>query len=164
MPSSRQLSTFMQAQPKEPTAQEKPALSFDSTAYYQSLVDRNTRRGHAIRKCGKGMILGGGIAASVGFLSALLAEENRKDKEDFESDFSEMVNYSGAVMMIGGAAVLVSGFVVKSVGSSRLRRARRYQRKLDRYKMKQQHALEMQVFPLVDPVNGQFGGMLAMNF
>lgn len=110
------------------------------------------------------MILGGGIAASVGFLSALQAEENRKDKEDFESDFSEMVNYSGAVMMIGGAAVLVSGFVVKSVGSSRLRRARRYQRKLDRYKMKQQHALEMQVFPLVDPVNGQFGGMLAMNF
>ena len=71
-------------------------------------------------------------------MSDIRTEENRKDKEDFESDFSEMVNYSGAVMMIGGAAVLVSGFVVKSVGSSRLRRARRYQRKLDRYKMKKQ--------------------------
>lgn len=167
MPTQQQLSAYLQtqsaAQPQSALspAQNASALGVDSTDYYQSLIDRYTESGKSFRKSGGGMVLGGGICFGIGALAFLMTDQNWRSQDDA---FNDVVEFSSVFMLIGGAAVFTAGFVLKGVGSAKLRRARRFQDRLDHYKMKQGYTLKMQVLPLIDPVNGQFGGMMAMNF
>lgn len=162
---------YVQAQPM----QASPAFGYDSTAYYQSMIDRYTQSGRGMRRAGNGMMIGGGIATGVGaammvagFASAV---ENCNDYDSYYGEYNcdadgedAALLVAGYLAMFAGVAVFTTGAVVKIVGGTKLRRAERYEDKLNSYKMRQQYSVKMQLLPLVDPINNVYGGQLAFNF
>ncbi|MBR4783634.1 MAG: hypothetical protein IK012_00040 [Fibrobacter sp.] len=166
----QQQPNYVQAQPVQ---QANPVFGYDSTAYYQSLIDRYTQSGRGMRRAGNGMMIGGGIATGVGIAMMVAGFASAVDncvEDSYYDDYCEADGGDAAMVLVGylatfaGAAVFTTGAVVKIVGGTKLRRAERYEDKLNSYKMRQQYSLQMRVVPVVDPINNVFGGQLAFNF
>ena len=158
----------MQPQPMEPQANS--AFGIDSTEYYQSLIDRYTTSGNKLNGAGIGMMIGGGIGAGVGLILFIAGmsqietcDDGYSDDHSCEDD-GAVAAISGYLLMIGGAAVFSVGLPLKIVGGSKLRRANRYNDILMRYQMKRQYSMKLRLNPLIDPINNNFGGQLALEF
>ena len=153
-----------QQQATAPVAQQQPAvmLEADSTAYYESMIDKYTQSGNSTRRAGKGMMLGGGIGAAVGLLMIVGACSD--DDEDSNNNCNSTLASTGLLLMFSGATVFGIGTIVKIVGSSKIRRARRYEDRFQKYRMRQQYSMKLRFDPLIDPINKQVGGNLALNF
>ena len=156
-------------QPQQLPAQANPAYDFDSTAYYQSLIDKYTTSGTKLRKAGNGMMIGGGIGAVVG-LAMFIA--GMSDAECTENEYGTGETCTtdnglavvGYLALLGGAGVFSTGLVIKIVGGSKLRKANRYNDMLSRYQMKQQYSMRLRLNPLVDPAKQNVGAKLALDF
>jgi hypothetical protein len=153
-----------QQQATAPVAQQQPAvmLEADSTAYYESMIDKYTQSGNSTRRAGKGMMLGGGIGAAVGLLMIVGACSD--DDEDSNNNCNSTLASTGLLLMFSGATVFGIGTIVKIVGSSKIRRARRYEDRFQKYRMRQQYSMKLRFDPLIDPINKQVGGNLALDF
>lgn len=153
-----------QQQATAPVAQQQPAvmLEADSTAYYESMIDKYTQSGNSTRRAGKGMMLGGGIGAAVGLL--MLVGACSDDDENSNNNCNSTLASTGLLLMFSGATVFGIGTIVKIVGSSKIRRARRYEDRFQKYRMRQQYSMKLRFDPLIDPINKQVGGNLALDF
>jgi hypothetical protein len=158
----------MQAQPAP--YQPNPAFGYDSTLYYQSIIANYTQSGNKFRRIGNGMMIGGGIGAGVGLILFIAGMSQIETCDDgYSDDYSceddgAVAAISGYLLMIGGAAVFSVGLPLKIVGGSKLRRANRYNDILMRYQMKRQYSMKLRLNPLIDPINNNFGGQLALEF
>ena len=148
-------------QPAPQQMQANPVDSYDSTAYYLDLIQQYTESGNKIRKVGKGLMFGGGIGAAVG-LGLILAATSSCD----DDSPCNMEGYGaiGVVMLFTGLPVFGVGTIVKMVGSGKIRRALRYEDRLNKYKMRQQYSLRLRFDPLINPINKKAGANLAMEF
>ena len=145
--------------------QANAAFGPDSTMYYQSLIDKYTISGNKTRRAGKIMMITGGIGAGVGLLLLASAGGTDCDRYDNEcKDGIEETSDAGALLLLGGGAVFTTGLILKIVGGSKLRKARRYEDSLQKYKMRQQYSLKLRFDPLIDPINKRAGANLAMEF
>ena len=158
-------------QPEVQPLQASPAFGYDSTQYYQSLVDRYTQSGRKLRGAGAGMMIGGGIGAGVGVVMMVAGLAGAVDNcAESSADVCEAEGDDAAMFVVGylativGATVFTTGIVVKAIGGSKLRKAQRYEDKLNSYKMRQQYSLKMRVLPVIDPINNVYGGQLAFDF
>lgn len=161
----------MQAQPAP--YQPNPAFGFDSTLYYQSIISNYIQSGNKFRKVGNGMMIGGGIGAGVGLLLFIAGmsqmetcEEDYSSYDEYSSceDYGAITAISGYLLMFGGVAVFSVGLPLKIVGGSKLRKANRYNDILMRYQMKRQYSMKLRLNPLIDPINNNLGGQLALEF
>ena len=134
--------------------QANPAFGVDSTAYYQSIIDRYTRSARTLRHTGNGMVIGGSIAAPLCLYLMLLGLVN--DNADMAA-----FSYLGA---IAGGAVLGTGIALKIVGNVKLRKAGRYQKILSQHMMRRQYSMKLHVNPFINPINNNAGAQLALEF
>ena len=148
MPQQQQAAQPVQMQ-AAPVQQANPAFGYDSTAYYMDMINVYTEAA-----VGVGMLVVGAQES---------CDEDAWGRETCTSNSDELAG-TGAFVMIGGALVFGAGTIVKIVGSSKIRRARRYEDRLQKYKMRQQSSLKLRFDPLIDPINKQVGGNLALNF
>jgi len=165
-PQDQAMQQQMQAAPVQ---QANPAFGYDSTDYYMSMIQQFTESGNNIRRSGKGMMLGGGIGAGVGLiLLAIGAQEGSCETNAYGQETceikSEGLAVTGLIIMASGAMVFGVGTIVKMVGGIKLRRAIRYEDRLQKYKMKQQYSMKLRFDPLIDPINKKAGASLAMEF
>jgi len=82
--------------------------------------------------------------------------------EDHEGN--ENIAIAGYCVFLGGAAVFTTGVVVKIVGGSKLRKAERFRNSLVQYNYRRQHALQLQIEPLINARKGSYGSRLSLNF
>ncbi|WP_173379978.1 hypothetical protein [Fibrobacter succinogenes] len=145
-----------------------PVFDDDSITYYQSLVDKYTRSGRKMRGAGSGLMIGGGILAGVGLAMMVSGfagiVEQCADESVCEDDEDAVVYVLGAYGLGIGATAFTTGIALKIVGGTKLRRAQRYEDRLNSYKQRQQYTLKMRVVPVLDPINNVYGGQLAFSF
>ena len=84
--------------------------------------------------------------------------------EDHCDDDGAISYIAGYLILLGGAAVFTAGVVVKIVGGSKLRKAERYRNSLVQYNYRRQHALQLQIEPLINARKGSYGSRLSLNF
>lgn len=150
--------------------QANPAFAFDSTVYYQSLIDKYTKSALDFRKTGKGLMLGGGIGAAAGlvmFIVGIAGTETCDDDYDSDcggNDEATLMLLGGYLAMIGGGCVFATGITLKIIGNTKLRRANRYNDILARYQMRRQYSMKLKLQPQIDPSNSNIGGRLALDF
>ena len=158
--------------------QANPAFGFDSTVFYQSLIDSYTNSGNSLRRTGKGMMVGGGIGAGVGLVMFIIGIANAEEtcdeyydsyygsyREDCSTNGDEAaLAVAGYLTMIAGSAIFSTGIVLKIVGNAKLRKANRYNDILARYHMRRQYSMKLKVQPKIDPINNNIGGRLALEF
>ena len=157
------------AQPQYAPAQYPPQyyqqiFYDDSVAYYQNMIEIYTQSGNSKRRTGNAMMIGGGIAAAIGGVMMIggLAEMNC-DEDHCDNDGA--ISYlAGYLILLGGAAVFTTGVVVKIVGGSKLRKAERFRNSLVQYNYRRQHALQLQIEPLINARKGAYGSRLSLNF
>lgn len=150
----------------------------DSVAFYQELVDRYTEVGTRQRQNG-GVWLGVGIGSAVvggvmtfmGFVQAVSHCDSEYDEYGNErctnSDPSDMIlMVGGYTFLLAGTAGIVTGITLKVTGGVKLRRARRYQEKLDYWREEPLgiSALEWKITPLVLPEEKALGAAVALGF
>ena len=164
------------AQPQYAPAQYPPQyyqqiFYDDSTAYYQNLIERYSRSGNSMRRGGNAMMIGGGITFGVGILMMVTAAADASNDcyyNDYscqeDRDDAENVAVAGYLIAIGGGAVFTTGLVLKIVGGSKLRKAERFRNSLVQYNYRRQHALQLQIEPLINARKGSYGSRLSLNF
>ena len=150
----------------------------DSVAFYQELVDRYSEVGSRQRQNG-GVWLGvgigsavvGGVMAIMGVVQAVSHCDSEYDEYGNErctnSDPNDMIlMFGGYTFLLAGTAGIVTGITLKITGGIKLRRARRYQEKLDYWREEPQgiSALELKIMPLVLPQEKAMGAALALGF
>lgn len=146
------------------------AFDYDSTSFYEDLIQQNTESGNKIRRVGKGMMLGGGIGAGLGLAfiylgaTAIDCETDKYGNETCQPNSGEILIPAGVIAMIGGAMVFGAGTIVKLVGGIKIRKARHYEIKFQKYQRKQQYSVKLRFDPLIDPINKMAGVNLAMEF
>ena len=152
-------------------AQPNPAFAFDSTLYYQSLIDRYSTSGNRFRRVGNGMMIGGGIGAGFGLFLFIVGMSQIDYCDDYsynddgcDNDEGVLAALSGYILMIGGVTVFTVGVPLKIVGGAKLRRADRYHDILLKYQMRRQYSLKLRAAPMIDPINNSLGGKLALDF
>ena len=158
MPQQQAPAQPMIAQPQVQTwpPQANPAFGEpDSTAFYQSLINRYMESGNHLRSTGKAMMLSGGIATPVCFV-LMLAAAGSNDETVF------LIGYMGT---LAGIAIFSTGLTLKIIGSSKLRKANRYNDRLMRHQMRRQYySMNLHLNPIIDPINNNIGGALALEF
>ena len=152
------------AQPQYPPQYYQQVFYDDSTAYYQNMIETYTESGNSKRRTGKVMMMGGGIAAGIGGLMMLGGIMDMECTEDHCDDDGAITYLAGYCIVIGGAAVFSTGLVFKIVGGSKLRKAERYRNSLMQYNYRRQHALQLQIEPLINARKGAYGSRLSLNF
>lgn len=164
------------AQPQYAPAQYPPQyyqqiFYDDSVAYYQNLIERYSRSGNSMRRGGNAMMIGGGITFGVGILMMVTAAADASNDcyyNDYscqeDRDDAENVAVAGYLIAIGGGAVFTTGLVLKIVGGSKLRKAERFRNSLVQYNYRRQHALQLQIEPLINARKGSYGSRLSLNF
>ena len=164
------------AQPQYAPAQYPPQyyqqiFYDDSVAYYQNLIERYSRSGNSMRRGGNAMMIGGGITFGVGILMMVTAAADASNDcyyNDYscqeDRDDAENVAVAGYLIAIGGGAVFTTGLVLKIVGGSKLRKAERFRNFLVQYNYRRQHALQLQIEPLINARKGSYGSRLSLNF
>lgn len=164
------------AQPQYAPAQYPPQyyqqfFYDDSVAYYQNLIERYSRSGNSMRRGGNAMMIGGGITFGVGILMMVTAAADASNDcyyNDYscqeDRDDAENVAVAGYLIAIGGGAVFTTGLVLKIVGGSKLRKAERFRNSLVQYNYRRQHALQLQIEPLINARKGAYGSRLSLNF
>ncbi len=95
----------------------------EMSVIFPSNVFASATGGQRMRRAGKGMMIGGGIATGVGFLAYLggLAAINNSSADGGYGGF--MLAYCGMIDFVVGAGVLAGGIAVYCVGNGRIRRA-----------------------------------------
>ena len=157
------------AQPQYAPAQYPPqyyqqVFYDDSVAYDQNMIELYTQNGNSKRRTGKVMMMGGGIAAGIGGLMMLGGLMDMECTEDHCDDDGAITYLAGYLILLGGAAVFTTGVVVKIVGGSKLRKAERFRNSLVQYNYRRQHALQLQIEPLINARKGSYGSRLSLNF
>ena len=157
----------------EPTPQSSASVAsasvdgVDSVAYYQDLVNRYTLSGEKKRSAGNGMMIGGGIGVLLGVFLMVDSDNERHHcrGSDYSCDDDEFVEFlTGYGLALAGGVVLGVGVTLKIVGSSKLRRAARYQESLNRYNARRLETLKLQVEPVINARKGALGSRLSLNF
>ncbi len=152
------------AQPQYPPQYYQQIFYDDSVAYYQNMIEIYTQSGNSKRRTGKVMMMGGGIAAGIGGLMMLGGLMDMECTEDHCDDDGAITYLAGYLILLGGAAVFTTGVVVKIVGGSKLRKAERFRNSLVQYNYRRQHALQLQIEPLINARKGSYGSRLSLNF
>ena len=159
------------AQPQYPPQYYQQIFYDDSVAYYQNLIERYSRSGNSMRRGGNAMMIGGGITFGVGILMMVTAAADASNDcyyNDYscqeDRDDAENVAVAGYLIAIGGGAVFTTGLVLKIVGGSKLRKAERFRNSLVQYNYRRQHALQLQIEPLINARKGAYGSRLSLNF
>lgn len=95
----------------------------EMSVIFPSNVFASATGGQRMRRAGKGMMIGGGIATGVGFLAYLggLAAINNSSADGGYGGF--MLAYCGMIDFVVGTGVLAGGIAVYCVGNGRIRRA-----------------------------------------
>ncbi len=95
----------------------------EMSALFPANVFSSATGGQRMRRAGKGMMIGGGIATGVGFLAYLggLAAVNNSSADGGYAGF--MLAYCGIVDFAIGSGVLAGGIAIYCVGNGRIRRA-----------------------------------------
>lgn len=152
------------AQPQYPLQYYQQVFYDDSVAYYQNMIEIYTQSGNSKRRAGNAMMIGGGIGAGIGGLMMLGGLANMECSEDHCDDDGTISYIAGYLILLGGAAVFTTGVVVKIVGGSKLRKAERFRNSLVQYNYRRQHALQLQIEPLINARKGAYGSRLSLNF
>jgi len=126
----------------------------DSVAYYQDMANRYNRAAQKRRTTSKWLMIGGGIAASIGTL-ILLSDMS----DDYVSGDGVGLFVLGNVV---GAGALISGVFVSRAAKTRQLKALEYEEKLQSYQNR--HTFALGVSPVVNPVNKSLGGALSLTF
>lgn len=94
----------------------------EMAAMFPANVFQSATGGQRMRRAGKGMMIGGGVAAGVGLVAYLggLAALNNSENGSY-GGFA--LAYCGIVDFVVGSGVLAGGIALYSVGNSRIRRA-----------------------------------------
>lgn len=148
----------------------------DSVAYYQDLVDTYTRNGNAQRSKGTvllwtgigGIVLGVAIIV-VGFSDASTCTTDGSDSYNSSTSCGDDLTgalFLGELVGVAGGAALTTGIIFRSLGSNKLRSARRFDDKVQYWKIQPQgvSALELKIMPLVLPQEKAMGAALALGF
>jgi hypothetical protein len=157
-----------QMQPQQLPPQMNPAFAFDSTVYYQSIIDNYITSGNKLRKAGNGMMIGGGIGTGVGLFMFLIGMSQIETCNDYDDngcdDDGAVMLVAGYLGMLVGIPVFATGLTLKIFGGAKLRKADRYNGILARYQMRRQYSLKLRAAPQFNPVNNSLGGKLALDF
>lgn len=152
------------AQPQYPAQYYQQPFFDDSVAYYQNLIESYTQSGNSKRTAGKAMMLGGGIAAAVSGVMMIWGLVAMDCNEDRCNDDAAISYIAGYLIFLGGATVFTTGLVVKIVGGSKLRKADRYRNTLMQYTYRRQHAMQLEIEPIINARKGAYGSRLSLNF
>lgn len=160
------------AQPQYPPQYYQQVFYDDSVAYYQNMIELYTQNGNSKRRAGNAMMIGGGIAAAIGGIMMIGALDDIDDDDCRYNDYrcnedhegKENIAIAGYCVFLGGAGVFIAGVVVKIVGGSKLRKAERFRNSLVQYNYRRQHALQLQIEPLINARKGSYGSRLSLNF
>ena len=154
------------AQPQYPPQYYQQVFYDDSVAYYQNMIEIYTQSGNSKRRAGNAMMIGIGGIMMIGALDDIDGDDCRYNdyrcNEDHED--KENIAIAGYLIFLGGAAVFTTGVVVKIVGGSKLRKAERFRNSLVQYNYRRQHALQLQIEPLINARKGSYGSRLSLNF
>ena len=145
------------AQPQYPPQYYQQVFYDDSVAYYQNKIEIYTQSGNSKRRAGNAMMIGAldDIDRDCRY-NDYQCEEDRDDKAN--------IAIAGYCVFLGGAGVFIAGVVVKIVGGSKLRKAERFRNSLVQYNYRRQHALQLQIEPLINARKGSYGSRLSLNF
>lgn len=133
-----------------------PSVSQDSIDYYQNLASRYKKSGARKTSVGKGLMIGGGIATGLGLMMSVGSIADNSLSDDGE------MFLLGYLSVCAGVCVFTPGLVLYIVGKSKLRKAERFEEKLDMLQNNQTYSLRF--VPMVNPVNRSLGGNLALAF
>jgi len=119
----------------------------DSVQIYQYQIDKYRKSGRSKQAVGSVFAVLGGLFVAVGV--SVISDETS----------------SGIVCTAIGSISLITSLPVILIGNAQARRANKYQEKLDLYKISHfRSQVSLQATPLVDPINGRGGVLLALNF
>ena len=160
------------AQPQYPPQYYQQVFYDDSVAYYQNMIEIYTQSGNSKRRAGNAMMIGGGIGAGIGGIMMIGALDDIDGDDCRYNDYrcnedhedKENIAIAGYLILLGGAGVFIAGVVVKIVGGSKLRKAERFRNSLVQYNYRRQHALQLQIEPLINARKGSYGSRLSLNF
>lgn len=142
--------------------------AFDSTAYYQNLVNTYTKSGTSKRNAGIGMMIGGAASIAVGLAMMVSSANELEDECSAAGEFCDHdpppLFVAGELIAIGGGAILGVGIAFKIVGGSKLRKAERAQQQLNTYQARKAQSFSIRLEPQLDIINRNYGGKLALNF
>jgi hypothetical protein len=147
--------------------QANPAFDVDSTAYYQSQVERFTQTGNKLNRAGIGLMIGGGIGTAIGLAMFISGVNEDNCEETYANNYEcegNALDVGGALILSAGTAIFTTGLVLKLVGGSKIRRANRYQESLTNYQMRRQYSLKMRLDPTINIAKNNVGARLALEF
>jgi len=132
----------------------------DSIDYYEKRIDRQ-------RLVGNIMLGTGGVLLTGGVFGIVLATNWFIDYMDgigggYAIGAGVVVPFVAVGVYLLPVAAVAGGGTLLGLGIKNVTKSARSRRRLERYK--EQYAVNVQVVPIVDPVNGNYGGALAMNF
>lgn len=148
----------------------------DSVAYYQNLVDTYNQQGKAQRSKGTALLWTGigGIVLGVAIMVVGFSEASSCTTEEYDSYNSSTScddDLTGALLLgelvgVAGGAALTTGIIFRSLGSNKLRNAKRFDDKVQYWKIQPQgvSTLELKLMPLVLPQEKAVGAALALGF
>lgn len=150
----------------------------DSLAHYQELADQNREVGNRQRNSGKtwlgvgiGAAVVGGVVTLYGISQVAKHCEYETDSYGNETCTSHdpedgVTLLTGYTVLLAGSACITVGIILKAVGGGKLRRAERYDEKVEYWRDQPQgvSALDVKVMPLVLPDSKAVGATLALGF
>lgn len=139
----------------------------DSIQYYQELADRYLISGNNMRSTGKGLMVGGGLGFGLGVMLMIAGEMNTDTDsygDEHRTSMGDELNVLGEILVLTMPGVFVAGIVTKCVGSGKLRRAKRFNDKALYFQNLQSSFASLKILPVINPVEGSFGGKLALGF
>ena len=166
-------------------AQEVDTASVSATNNTQVVEDNNIARiryqyeraikvGDRQKSLGTGLVIGGVVGLTAGIAITAYAikvindndhkrQNNQKGDCGSEDGGAAFLMMTGTGTMIVGGAALVTGIIFRSMGNGRLEKAKAYEDQLRGYGL--EHLLiSSRLIPVVNPLNGTFGGNLLLVF
>lgn len=136
--------------------------------YLEDMRDLYYARGSQLKSRGNALLIGGAMGLAVGLATFIYAIEESEDEDDYyyddddDSDYAVM-GITGYCLAIAGGALLTSGIITKIVASSKIRKARHFERTLNDYRFRK-NLSDIRFTPTFNPKTGAVGGNLALNF
>lgn len=151
---------------RESAMMDANAVDVDSVPVYQYFIQKYKQEGNSKRKAGIIiLIFGGGVGgviAAIGFDIASRGDGSGIEYGGIKKNTGKGLGFAGCVIGATAISISIPFFVI---GKSKSNKAKRYQEKLNLYKMTHLDSqLTLRAAPFVDPLHKAGGFQIALDF